>query len=130
MEYGGGGDDPRLVSKGGDYDGFELCTDGPQGYGTISVRIAPPSLFIKDILTANKWDHIVAVVDQKFIKLYLNGQLKGSIERNGPILESSQPLCFGQKSIWGWDKYKGKIDDVRIWKRALSENEILALFKE
>jgi len=130
MEYGGGGDDPRLVSKGGDYDGFELCTDGPQGYGTISVRIAPPSLFIKDILTANKWDHIVAVVDQKYIKLYLNGQLKGSIDRIGPILESSQPLCFGQKSIWGWDKYKGKIDDVRIWKRALSENEILTLFKE
>jgi Concanavalin A-like lectin/glucanases superfamily len=130
MEYGEGGDDPRLVSKGGDYDGFELCTDGPQGYGTISVRLAPPSLVVKDLLTAGEWDHITAVVDQEFIKLYLNGQLKGSIKRDGPILESSQPLCIGQKSIWGWDKYKGKIDDVRIWKRALSEKEILSLFKE
>jgi hypothetical protein len=130
MEYGAGGNDPRLVSKGGDYDGFELCTDGPQGYGTISVRLAPPSLVVKDLLTAGKWDHIAAVVDQEFIKLYLNGQLKDSIKRNGPILESSQPLCIGQKSIWGWDKYKGKIDDVRIWKRALSEKEIFSLFKE
>jgi len=41
----------KIGEQSGDYDGFELCTDGPQGYGTISVRIAPPSLFIKDILT-------------------------------------------------------------------------------
>ena len=51
--------------------------------------------------------------------------LKSTLAVTGPIVPSTAPLRVGGNGICG-EYFKGLIDDVRIYKRALSETEIKA----
>jgi hypothetical protein len=64
------------------------------------------------------------------MKLYLDGVAVGSMPKTGSIAQSAAvPVWIGgnpaDPTIRPW---KGAIDDVRIYKRALSAGEVLALF--
>jgi hypothetical protein len=87
---------------------------------------------------AAKWYHVAGVVDRKAgaTKLYLNGELKNSAdwEANKATRDYAKaPWRVGIASPgaqkWSWPA-KGLIDDVRIYKKALSEAEVTALYKE
>lgn len=84
-----------------------------------------------------KWYHLVGVVDRAAGKtlLYVNGERDGSAEWDPklPAYEHDQgPWRIGiaepNAEEWSWPA-KGAIDDVRLYKRALSEKEIKALFE-
>ena len=87
---------------------------------------------------AAKWYHVVGVVDRKAgaTRLYLNGELKNAAEweANKAAREYGQaPWRVGIASP-GAPKYswpaKGLIDDVRIYRKALSEADVAALWKD
>ena len=87
---------------------------------------------------AGKWYHVVGVVDRKAgaTKLFLNGELKNSAdwEANKPSRDpGNQPWRVGIGSPgadkWSWPA-KGMISDVRIYKKALTDNEVAALYKD
>jgi hypothetical protein len=77
----------------------------------------------------NNWKHIVVVFDGLNVRHFING-----------VLVNSQPLvglmdtCFGGKLKFGawWqnspDYLNGKLDDIGIWNRALTQEEITNLF--
>jgi hypothetical protein len=72
-----------------------------------------------------KWSHIVGTFDGSTMKLYINGELVGP-SSGIKINHSTAPLYFGKSSsAYYWD---GKIDDIRIYNRALSEDEIKTLY--
>ena len=74
-------------------------------------------------LPLNAWSHLAGTYDGASLKLYVNGQLVRSQAVSGPIATSTGPLRIGGNSIW--DQYfEGRIDEVRIYNRALSESEI------
>src|SRR5438552_1500221 len=74
-------------------------------------------------LPFNAWSHLAGTYDGASLKLYVNGQLVRSQAVSGPIATSTGPLLIGGNSIW--DQYfEGRIDEVRIYNRALSESEI------
>jgi hypothetical protein len=80
-------------------------------------------------LTENQWFHAAAVYDGASMKLYLDGVLVGSLNKTGAIaVSSSVPVWIGgnptDPTIRPW---QGAIDDVRIYDRALSAAEVLAL---
>ncbi len=91
----------------------------------------------------NQWVHIVAIwqgganspVDPGQMKLYFNGnQVSGTIFKdsekpiNAPISGTST-IRLGHHQVW--DRYfKGSIDDVRIYERALSDAEIMQLWQQ
>ncbi|HEV3028239.1 MAG TPA: LamG domain-containing protein [Planctomycetota bacterium] len=86
---------------------------------------------------AGKWYHVAGVVDRKAgaTKLYLNGELKNSADWEAGKASrdpGKQPWRVGIASPgaekWGWPA-KGLIDDVRIYKKALSDAEIGAIYK-
>lgn len=92
----------------------------------------------EDSFDAGKWYHVAGVVDRKagLTKLYLNGELKNSAdwEANKPARDPGKsPWRIGIASPgaekWSWPA-KGLIDDVRIYKKALTDAEIAALYKE
>jgi chitodextrinase len=63
-------------------------------------------------------------------KLYLNGVQVSSNSLGGAICRSTNPLYIGADNNRGnlWRFFKGKIDDIGIWNRALTQDEITALY--
>jgi len=85
-------------------------------------------LVIKD----NVWNHIVATWDGSIMKAYLNGILSDQTELFiGPINSTTNPLAIGYNPGGnggiGGDYLNGTIDEVSIWNRTLSAEEIRAI---
>ncbi len=77
----------------------------------------------KSSLPVNVWSHLATTYDGVTQKFYLNGTLIASRAQSGAIETSTGALRIGGDSIWG-EYFKGMIDDVRIYNRALSNSEI------
>ncbi len=92
-----------------------------------------------DVNTANQWYHIVGTYDHNNVKLYVNGQEVDSKSENRDLGVGTGPLCIGNVRYDGVssdpsneidDYFHGKIDDVRIYDRALSDVEVEELYHE
>jgi hypothetical protein len=75
----------------------------------------------------NSWVHLVGTYDGSVLKLYQNGVLLGSSNNSILLTELTQSLFIGKEGALG-RYFKGKIDDVGIWNRALTPQEITALY--
>jgi len=67
----------------------------------------------------NAWHHYCLTYDGTTVKLYYDGNLKASAERN--LNTGNGDIYFGK---WKTDYFDGKIDEVRIWAKALTITEI------
>jgi hypothetical protein len=74
--------------------------------------------------TANTWVHVAVTYDGSTLRLYVNGTQVATRAQAGSITASSGPLRIGGNAIWG-EYYAGRIDDVRIYNRALTAAEIV-----
>ena len=73
----------------------------------------------------NAWTHLAATYDGTTLRLYVNGNLVGSRAVANPLLTSTGVLRFGGNSVWG-EFFAGRIDEVRLYNRALAAAEIQA----
>ena len=78
-----------------------------------------PSLLVYDT-TLIGWNHIVVVYANKRPKLYINGTFIKQGLASTKIVHPSKAIIGG--AGYGW--YQGLIDEVAIYKKALSEEEI------
>ena len=76
-------------------------------------------------LPLNAWRHLAVTYDGAALKLYVSGTLVGNRSLPGSIKTSGQPLRIGGNSIWG-EYFKGRIDELRIYNRALTAAQIQA----
>ncbi|MFZ4536438.1 MAG: PKD domain-containing protein [Propionivibrio sp.] len=74
-------------------------------------------------LASSAWSHVTVTYDGVTERLYVNGQQVGTKAQAGSMGVSGAPLRIGGNSIWG-EYFKGRIDEVRIYNRALSATEI------
>jgi len=99
-------------------------TDNP---AVVIVRSADPANPVDSRGTTpirlNTWTHLAATYDGATLNLYVNGVLVGSRVVSGSILTSAGALRIGGNSTWG-EFFSGRIDEVRIYNRALSQTEI------
>ncbi len=127
---------PAIVSKidGGDwYGGYEIRALGDlnntvKSLGT-SGNIGGNNIALsKDLQIENVWTNITVSYDGIKLRFYLNGVCQDSINRTGSLQTSNLPLHFGKRggSFQCW--FNGKIDDVGIWNRALSQDEITEIY--
>ena len=86
-------------------------------------------------IQTNVWYHIAGVlgsnVGSNYLQLYVNGQLAASTNFVGTINYGNYPLLFGWSGEFGttWDaKLKGTLDEIALYNRALSSNEIAAIY--
>lgn len=91
--------------------------------------------YVQETVTAGEWIHIVARYDTKtnWIYIFKNGVAKdhdqlNESEYNVVQENGTAPFRMGTRSKWSF--FQGRIDDVRIYNRALSDTEILALYNE
>jgi len=71
----------------------------------------------------NAWTHLAATYDGLMLRMFVNGVQAGSQSLTGPMFQSTGPLRFGGNSIWS-EWFKGRLDDIRVYNRALSAGEI------
>ncbi len=77
------------------------------------------------------WIHIVGTYDGNTMSLYLDGALNNSRDVGEVIAYTGPaPLRIGNDQYSGGSVFHGAIDDVRIYNRALSEEEVLSLVPE
>ncbi|MEM4702895.1 MAG: LamG-like jellyroll fold domain-containing protein [Candidatus Pacearchaeota archaeon] len=77
------------------------------------------------VASVNTWHHVVGTANGTHTKLYIDGQLISTVAEGTPA------ICSGGWDIGstGSEKYfNGTIDEVRIWSRALSPEEINASY--
>src|SRR5205085_11603824 len=67
----------------------------------------------------NAWTHLATTYDGTTLRLYVNGTQVASKATSGAIVATTGALRIGGNKIWG-EYFKGLIDDVRIYNRALS----------
>lgn len=80
--------------------------------------------------TLNQWYHIVFVRDVSRLYLYINGSLALQVAHNssnsyygeGPV----KSFIGGRGSLYNW---QGKIDDVHLYNRALTVQDVQALYQ-
>ncbi|MES2736436.1 MAG: SdrD B-like domain-containing protein [Verrucomicrobiota bacterium] len=78
-------------------------------------------------LTAGVWQHVVATFDGSQMRIYVNGVLQASSSFAGSITHSSTSLLIGGGASDG--AWKGGVDEVLIYGRALSLAEIQARYQ-
>lgn len=77
-------------------------------------------------LQLNQWYHAMMCFDGTNKKVYLNGNLVSTTPILGQISYVGKTgIYIGFDSYWDW--YQGKIDDIRIYNRALSQDDIAFL---
>ncbi|SHR25143.1 Levanase precursor [Mycobacteroides abscessus subsp. abscessus] len=91
-------------------------------------------------LEKDQWSYIVATFDQdeKKMKLFLNGDLVGEVDtpRNATITATENNLLIGKHnsaavlSSFTANMFNGMIDDLKIYNKALSEEEIKSHYQQ
>jgi hypothetical protein len=106
------------------------------------VQIAEVSLFANDALTADEtWVHVASTFDGTNATLYINGwPIITKPFTLGPKTDAE--MAFGADEMnptggstvsskpWGSNFFNGALDDIRLYNYALTQSEILALYKE
>ncbi len=90
--------------------------------GTINVG-DDVNLYGGSPIPLNTWTHVATTYDGSVLRLYVNGQLVNSQPVSGSMPVSTGALRIGGDLVWG-EYFGGLIDEVRIYKRALSASEI------
>ncbi len=82
-------------------------------------------------LTANfptqalgQWNHLAATYDGYYMRVYLNGVIAGTLEVFGTVDVNTNNFTIGNQEGRG-EFFKGTVDELRIWSRALSQCEII-----
>jgi hypothetical protein len=122
--------------------GNDNWQSGPSGYvlrcgnnGQLSFNIAKSfgnweeAVSTSNTMIENTWYFVVGTYDGTQIKLYINGSLEDTLASMGPLFPSFSSLLFGQCPDPTANRFfNGKIDDIGIWNRALTQQEISNLY--
>ena len=91
--------------------------------------------YVQEQVQENEWIHFVARydVESNKITLFKNGVQKDQDDLYDAtygvqVQNGTAPLRLGTRSQWSY--FQGRIDDLRVYSRALSDSEILELYNE
>jgi hypothetical protein len=74
-------------------------------------------------LAANTWVHVAATYDGIAQRLFINGVQVATRNQTGALGTSTGVLRIGGNSVYG-EYFQGRIDDLRIYNRALTAQQI------
>jgi hypothetical protein len=81
------------------------------------------------LLQSNSWQHITITHEGSFHRMYLNGNLDVEVEGNKPLPRGEgRGIRFGGPRGTSQSHFTGLLDDIRIYNRALSNEEISSLY--
>jgi hypothetical protein len=119
---------PRILEMLGENGAYiQASGDGSYGFdGGIGSSIETDD---------NNWHHFVLTISNGgYSELFQDAIMvdSGIITPTGIPLDVSDlngDLAIGRMNHPAWDAFNGKLDDIGIWNRALTENEVLELYR-
>ncbi len=81
-------------------------------------------------LRPGEWTHLAFAFDGKSVQVYQDGLLNSSTRQAVKPEIENVPLWLGRCQGLGEECFHGLLDEVRIYSRALSAQEVFALFKQ
>jgi hypothetical protein len=120
--FGGNGENPQSVN---------FASRGPAAACGIADGIGASDVISGDTIQLHTWYEVTCVFDQGVQRIYWNGKLKGALEMNFSTLKQ---CTQAQLVIGAWYQadplyFSGKMDELRIYNRALNYREIQTLAK-
>ena len=97
-------------------------TNRPEGHGFIGGvdRLVTGTSQVP----AGTWTHLAVTYDNANLRLYVNGGLVSTVARTGGMEVGTGVLRIGGNGVWAGEYLNGRIDEVRVYSRALSAAEI------
>jgi hypothetical protein len=80
-------------------------------------------------LPIGRWTHIAGTFDGRTMRIYVDGQEHGVLERPGPVRSNDFHLCLGSYEVNHAAHFQGLLDEVTIYARALTPAEIRAQYE-
>ena len=110
----------------GGYDIF-VTRDGGNPFAKLNVSGTSQQQNFNQPLSIGTWTYIAFTYDGSIIRTYFNGVPGGTLSVSGSISTTSDDLRIGNggsSSLY----FNGTIDEVRIWNRSLTADEIKELY--
>jgi len=76
------------------------------------------------------WHHVALTYDGTTVRVFKDGSVAASTTANNELLElcgNPYPIYLGFNTVWPGEVFSGALDEVRIWDRALSVEEVALL---
>lgn len=123
-----------IISKGEWKDAYSLLIKGDSSPQNLLWTGNDTSVFSADPMVVGVWTHSAVVVENNLATYYINGHRSGSAvqDRGGPIDDTNLSVCVGREQYSGslpagrWF-FSGRLDDIRIYGKALKDSEIRAI---
>ena len=126
------------VAKGFNTPGsqpFSFYLLSNQIYGRVTTNTINGYTDISTTYDINVWNNVSLTYDGTSMKLYLNGVLKTSTPKSGPIMNITSPFNIGCQNNGGYfpssalvktnEYFKGYISNVMVYNKPLSDSEVL-----
>lgn len=106
-------------------------------FGRVTLKVPNASPFDNGVTTSqklasNRWTHVAATYDGERAAVYLDGALAGEARvepfeaSRGPVFLGARPDAQGKRARLA-PLFEGRLDDLRVFRGALSPDEVLAL---
>jgi Predicted transcriptional regulators len=117
-----------IVSQHGQHKNYAFQLSTYDAQITCHRFLIDPDLSVAKPLQREFWYHIVVTYEHETFRLYKNGRLE--CEQAGVFQpDPNEPMYIGRKaSDEPYFFFNGRIDDLRLYERALNEEEIQALY--
>ena len=84
------------------------------------------------VISPRIWYHCSLVISKNYIEFYLNGQRTEFSYKNSPPINSTAPIVLGKAFVSSLSTryFNGKIDELRMYKKAFTNSEIQLLYRD
>jgi len=119
--------DDNAPQAGGDWSIY--ITDGVLNFET-RIGNEPTNFVVGGNVEANAWSHVVINrnASQGENLIFLNGAIVAAAAEPFGALSPTNPIHIGRHAVLESIFFRGDFDDFGFWNRALTEEEILALY--
>jgi hypothetical protein len=128
---------PAIASDTVEGFGWNLTMGSPNGIGYSNFEIARwksvsiwEGITSNATFTANTWYHVVGVYTPEQTSLYINGAIdKSTAASQSTLYYKESTSAIGKEGCGAPVQYfNGKLDDVRVYNRALTPDEVKRLY--
>lgn len=130
FNFEGGYYNPRVISLAPDQDGYEIASNGTSSSRSFSFSFGGNGIISNSKLYENNWYFFCGVCDADSIKIYINDKLDNEVAISNKGFNYYTNLNIGRKATSSYDYWGGKIDDIIIYDRALTDQEIKMIYHD
>lgn len=96
-----------------------LRSDGPRG-----------ALYPQEYIRKDTWYHLIMRQTTTNVEMWLDGRMVDQKNVPDQLRSTATRISIGGGASWGGNFFQGSIDEVRVWDRALTDQEMLFLYAQ